>query len=95
MELDYVYPQPFKYSVNNQIFIPVAKSNNGLVDLYIYSTDMNLVYSSQKPIVAADQIVVIWNGRDNNNNKLGTGVYIYVTKSGDTVKKGKLVIQND
>ncbi|NJD21832.1 MAG: hypothetical protein FIA82_04060 [Melioribacter sp.] len=95
VELDYVYPQPFKYSVNNLIFIPVAKSNNGLVDLYIYSPDMNLVYSSQKPIVAADQIVVIWNGRDNNNNKLGTGVYIYVTKSGDTVKKGKLVIQND
>jgi len=95
VELDYVYPQPFKYSVNNQIFIPVAKSNNRLVDLYIYSADMNLVYSTQKPIVAADQIVVIWNGRDNNNNKLSTGVYIYVVKSGDTVKKGKLVIQND
>ncbi len=95
VELDYVFPQPFRYSVNNQIFIPVAKSNNGLVDLYIYSTDMNLVYSSQKPIVTADQVVVIWNGLDKNNNKLSTGVYIYVTKSGDAIKKGKLVIQND
>ena len=95
VELDYVFPQPFKYSVNNLLFIPAAKSDGGLVDLYIYSADMNLVYSSQKHIVAADQIVVIWNGFDNNNNKLGTGVYIYVTKSGDTVKKGKLVIQND
>lgn len=93
--IDYPFPQPFKYSVNDQMFIPIAKSEDGLVDLYIYSTDMNLVYSSQKPIVAADQVVVIWNGRDNNNNKLSTGVYIYVTKSGDTVKKGKLVIQND
>ncbi len=95
VELDYVFPQPFRYSVNDQIYIPVAKSSNRLVDLYIYSADMNLVYSSQKPIVAADQIFIIWNGRDNNNNKLGTGVYIYVIKSGDTVKKGKLVIQND
>ena len=95
VELAYAFPQPFKYSVNNQIFIPAAKLNDGLVDLYIYSPDMNLVYSAQKPIVATDQVVVIWNGRDNNNNKLGNGVYIYVTKSGDTVKKGKLVIQND
>lgn len=93
--IDYPFPQPFKYSVNDQMFIPIAKSENGLVDLYIFSADMNLVYSSHNRIVTADQIFVIWNGRDNNNNKLGTGVYIYVARSGDTVKKGKLVIQND
>ena len=93
--IDYPFPQPFRYSVNNQIFIPTSKSDDGLVDLYIYSAGMNLVYSSQKRIVASDPAFVIWEGRDNNNNKLGTGVYIYVTKSGDTVKKGKLVIQND
>ena len=95
VETDYPFPQPFKYSVNNQIFIPAVKSDDGLVDLYIYSPDMNLVYSSQKHIVSNNQVFIIWDGRDNNNSKLGTGVYIYVTKSGDTVKKGKLVIQND
>jgi len=93
--IDYPFPQPFKYSINDQIFIPTAKSEDGLVDLYIYSIGMNLVYSSQKRIVASDPAFVIWDGHDNNNNKLGTGVYIYVTKSGDAVKKGKLVIQND
>ena len=93
--IDYPFPQPFRYSVNDQMFIPIAKSEDGLVDLHIYSSGMNLVYTSQKQIVSVDQVFIIWNGRDNNNNKLGTGVYIYVAKSGDTVKKGKLVIQND
>ena len=94
-EVDFAFPQPFRYSINSQLFIPAPRSDEGIVDLNIYSSGMNLVYSAQKHIVAADQLTVIWNGHDNNNTKLGTGVYIYVTKSGDQVKKGKLVILND
>jgi len=32
---------------------------------------------------------------DNNNNKVGSGVYIFVIKQGDEVIKGKVVIFNE
>ena len=57
---------------------------------------MKLVYSTnQKVNYIYGQKVVRWNGLDNHNNKLSSGVYIYVTKSGDEIKKGKLVIFNE
>lgn len=92
-ELDYAFPQPFKYSLYNSINFPVAANGERTAQLYIYSVDMNLVYSGLINIVGNE--IISWNCLDNNGKKLGTGVYIYVTKSGDTIKKGKLVIQND
>ena len=93
-EITYVFPQPFKYSVNNYIYFPAKISSSGLVNLYIYSVDMKLVYSGQKPVVAGSKIAIYWNGLDNNNKKLATGVYIYLTDSGGTMNKGKFVVFN-
>ncbi len=90
---DYAFPQPFKYTLHNSINIPVDANGESRAQLYIYSVDMNLVYSGLINIVSNEMIS--WNCLDNNDKKLGTGVYIFVAKTGDTVKKGKLVIQND
>ena len=38
---------------------------------------------------------IYWNGLDNSDNKLGSGVYIYVIQQGDEVVKGKVVIFNE
>lgn len=92
-EVDYAYPQPFRYSAHNQLFIPVSGIKGEAVDLSIFSVDMNLVYSGQKSVLA-DQ-VILWDAFDQSGKKLSTGVYLYVTKSGDTIKKGKFVIYND
>lgn len=94
-ETDYAFPQPFKYSLYNEIFFPASLNGSGIADLNIYSVDMSLVYSGPKSIVATDKIAVGWNARDLRGNKLATGVYLYVTKSGDKIKKGKFVIYND
>jgi hypothetical protein len=94
-EISYVYPQPFRYSINNNIYFPAQNSSTGLVNLYIYSVEMKLIYSGQRPVVARNSIVTYWNGLDNNNRKLATGVYIYVTNSGGTVSKGKFVVFNE
>jgi hypothetical protein len=58
---------------------------------------MKLVYSSTVSLIKLDNVkpVIMWSGKDNNNQKLSSGVYIYVLKSGNTVKKGKLVIFNE
>jgi len=93
-EIDYAYPQPFEYSSNSFIFLPTVVNPSGTADYYIYTAGMELVFSGKAEILANDKITVKWNGMNLNNEKLPTGVYIYVTKSGDTVKKGKIVIYN-
>lgn len=91
---DFCYPQPFKYSEYGSISIPTYGDVSGNSDLYIYSSDMNLVYNGVAKISSFGQLVVTWNGLSNKGKRLGSGVYIFVTKAGGKVKKGKLVILN-
>ncbi len=93
-ELEYVYPQPYTYDSNSLIFIPTHSDISGEAELNIYSSDMNLIYSQTHKIILSDRISVTWNAQDNNGNKLASGVYIYVTKAGGKIKKGKIVILN-
>lgn len=95
VETDYAYPVPFYYkeSRSEKIFVPVAYNPIGEARLYIYTADMNLVYEGIGKIIAPnDKFVLEWNARDAENNKLSSGVYLYVTKSEDTIKKGKIII---
>ncbi len=93
-EIDYAYPQPFDYSNGTFIYFPTSLNTNGEADLNIYTSSMKLIYSAKKKIFVTDKIVVQWNAKDFNGAKLPTGVYIYVTKSADNVKKGKFIIYN-
>ena len=90
---DFVYPNPFIYEKNLYINIPVNGSNNSVVDLNVYTAGMELVYSSSVEVSGGK--IIKWNGRGNNNNKLGSGVYIYAIKNGGNTYTGKLVIINE
>ncbi len=97
--IDYAFPSPFyynrNYSTGSQVFIPVSTGNSGSADLNIYSSSLKLVYSGLANVLSINgHPVVTWNVRNSKNEKLGTGVYIYITKSADNVVKGKLVIFN-
>jgi len=94
-EITYVYPQPFRYSKNNFLYFPAEISSSGTIDLYVYSIDMNLIYSGQRTVVPNNKVIINWNGLDNKNKKLATGVYIYLTNSGGTINKGKFVVFNE
>lgn len=93
--VDYAFPQPFSYAKHNNLYLPATLNTENDAEVFIYSSSMNLVYSGQKRIVASEKISVAWDGLDNNNKKLPTGVYFYIVKCGDEIKKGKIVIQND
>jgi hypothetical protein len=58
---------------------------------------MRLVYSSEKTIqnLPGSKRGISWDGFDNEKQKLGSGVYIYVIKQGDEIVKGKVVIFNE
>ena len=94
-EINYVFPQPFRYSKNSQIYFPTLTNGEGIAELFIYSINMDLIYSGQQRIIATDKIVVRWDGMTSNGKRLGTGVYFYVTKSNNQIKKGKFVVFND
>ncbi len=94
-EIDFVYPQPFSYSKNSSIFIPTVTNSSGSAELSIFTPSMDLVYSGSKIIYSIDKVVLRWDGKDWNGNKLPSGVYIYVVKSGNKINKGKLVILNE
>ncbi len=99
--ISYAYPNPFTYEKNyitgSSIFLPVDLNLGETVDFNVYSVGMQLFYSKEEniKILPGDQKGVVWNGFDNDVNKLASGVYIYVIKKGDDVVKGKVVIFNE
>jgi hypothetical protein len=97
LKTDFPYPMPFTYTKHTYIKIPVATNSNEKVGLYIFSTTMELVFSSDEMQRLNDnQNMILWDDvKDNKNKKLASGVYIFVVKDGDNVQKGKLVILHD
>ena len=94
-EIDFAFPQPFKYEdFANILNIPTYPDASKSAELRIYSSDMNRVYSGTEKIIANQNIVIRWDGRDNNGGKLASGVYVFVTKANGKIKKGKFVIFN-
>ena len=93
---DYPYPSPYKYS-DSKLNIPVDQNSTGDFDFNVYSVGMKLVYSAKISASNLNKVkpVIIWDGLDNNKRKLSSGVYIYAVKSGNNVKKGKIVIFNE
>ncbi len=90
---DFAFPTPFYYKKNSFIYIPVLPDKFGYADVNVYSSSMRLVYSTHQAVsYIYGQKVIRWNGLNNKNQQLASGVYIYVTKSGNNVTKGKLVI---
>ena len=91
----YAFPNPFKYDGN--ISISFEGKLGDEVDFNVYSSDMSLVFTKQKPASSLlnNTVGVNWDGKDENGNKLASGIYIYVIKQGDEVVKGKFVIFNE
>lgn len=94
-EINYAFPQPFRYSKDSFIFFPAGNTLAGFADLAIYSVDMDLVYNGELRIITSDKKVLMWDAIGNNGRKLSTGVYIYVVKNDNATIKGKFVIYND
>lgn len=96
--VDYAFPNPFIFnkSTTGYIYFPVKGGGGSEADLNVYTSAMELVYSvTESYSYRAGQKVLRWNGHDNKNQKVPSGVYIFITNSGSGKIVGKLVIFND
>ncbi|MCX7798593.1 MAG: hypothetical protein N2249_08210 [Melioribacter sp.] len=94
-EITYAFPQPFRYSTNDFIYFPAQRTRSGFADLYIYSVNMDLIYSGEHKVYTSDKTVIKWKVLSNDMKKLATGVYFYIIKAGENIIKGKFVVYND
>ncbi len=93
---DYAFPNPFRYGRNSTIYFPVKSSGGSEASLNVYTSAMELVYSVTKPFdYTSGQKVMKWNGLDNKNKQVPSGVYVFITRSGNEKRIGKLVIFNE
>lgn len=96
--IETVFPSPFHYEDGKSIYIPLNGTIDDPVSLKIYSISMDLVCDIETkltPHLLIDEPVVKWNGLNNKNEKLGSGVYFYLIKSPERTALGKLVILNE
>ncbi len=99
--INYAYPNPFYYSGNyltgSFVFFPMDADIGETVNLNVYTSGMQLIYEIEKTvqILPGDQQGISWKVMDTDNNRLASGVYIYVIKRGDDIKSGKVVIFNE
>ncbi len=99
----YTFPSPYKYSASSSVAIDFISKEilSNEVDLNVFSIGMHLAYVGKEIIIKSylknsiRYSEIFWNVLDNDGNKLPSGVYIYVIKSGEDIYKGKLVIFND
>jgi len=94
----FVFPNPFTYvDIQPTVNISFEATSGTIVDFNVYSSGMMQVFSSEEIIgpLRNNSTGITWDGFDNEDNKLASGVYIYVIKNGDDVVKGKVVIFNE
>lgn len=81
-----VFPNPFNYDKNEEIFIEGLSNEAFVKVLGVDGTVVNLFQTTGGR--------VSWNGKDSNGNRLGSGVYfiVAVDSEGSSKGLGKVVI---
>ncbi|RKY53295.1 MAG: glycoside hydrolase family 5 [Candidatus Neomarinimicrobiota bacterium] len=67
------YPNPF----NTTTTIPLILADKTQVNLTIYDLNGNLVITLVDSEISSGVKMIKWNGKDNHNKNVGTGIYFY------------------
>jgi len=83
------YPNPFNPSTTLRFSIP----SDGKVQISIYNIKGQKVRDLLKQDMQAGMHTITWEGKDNNNRPVGSGIYFYRLEHGGktTVRKMALV----
>jgi hypothetical protein len=84
-----IRPNPFNPSATIDYSVP----HKGSATLHVYDTAGRLVRTLLDGQVEAGKRSVIWDGRDNSDQVLSSGTYLYrLTLDGQVLDKGKAII---
>ncbi len=82
------YPNPF----NPETKISYSMANSGNAELSIYNIKGQRVKTLINDHVEAGEHSIIWNGKDNSDSDVSTGVYFYRLKTADGVQNKKMLL---
>jgi hypothetical protein len=87
-ELSQNYPNPFNPITNIQFCL----SKQGHVRLYIYNILGQKVTTLLNEILPAGYKIVTWDGTDDNNNEVASGVYFYKLRAGEYSETKEMIL---
>jgi type IX secretion system substrate protein len=87
-ELHSNYPNPF----NPTTTISYSLKNDSKVTLEIYNIRVQLVRTLINDIMEAGPQEATWNGRDDSDKRVGSGVYFYKLNAGDYTSTKKMIL---
>ncbi|MDY6915778.1 MAG: PKD domain-containing protein [Candidatus Cloacimonadota bacterium] len=82
------YPNPF----NPQTSIEFALKEPGKVELSIYNLKGQKVCTLVDQNLPADKHSIVWNGRDEHNNRVASGIYFYRLQTARQVITKKMML---
>ncbi len=88
MRLDNNYPNPFNPTTSISFYVPKASE----VSLDIYNIKGQKIKTLHSGKIAEGQHTLTWNGEDNNNEYVASGVYFYRLKNGNETKQKKMLL---
>ena len=82
------YPNPFNPETTINYQLPADSE----VELIIYNIKGQKVKTLVDELLQQGEHSIIWNGRDSNCNRVGSGIYFYKLKAGDFQKVRKMML---
>ena len=82
------YPNPFNPSTKINFIVNQISE----VILSVYSLNGELVHQSKSNVLQPGFQTMVWNGKDDLNNKVSSGVYIYSVQSGEHAEFKKMTL---
>jgi hypothetical protein len=87
-ELFQNYPNPF--NPTTQIEYQIA--NAGHVEIQVFNITGKLIKTLTSSELSAGKYTVNWNGKDNDNRPVASGIYIYRVMFGNSVLSKKMLL---
>ncbi|MEJ2493779.1 MAG: lamin tail domain-containing protein, partial [Ignavibacteriaceae bacterium] len=87
-ELEQNYPNPFNPSTT----IRYSLKTPSYVKLYIYNLLGQRIRTLEETYKNAGRYAFIWDGKDDNNNAVSSGVYIYTLRTEQFNKQRKMIL---
>ncbi|PLX04569.1 MAG: hypothetical protein C0595_02650 [Marinilabiliales bacterium] len=82
------YPNPFNFTTT----ISFSTTANSYIELVIYNLSGQKVRTLLDKELNSGNHSVLWNGRDDNNQYVSSGIYFYTLKLGEFFASGKMIL---